>query len=489
MARVVIVKPGDQKRIYGQLGAFDLTAFEPPLWAALLGSLLRSVGHDVLVLDAEIEGWDAIQTAQAIRETNPLLAVISVSGSNPSASTMNMTGALELSHALRTVAPGVKTILHGLHPSALPARSLTESSADFLCQGEGFYTLPALVLALQSTPGDFRIPGLWTREGGRACGNPPSPVFSDLDALPMPAWDLLPMSHYRAHNWHCFGHIEERQPYGVIYTSLGCPFDCSFCCINTIFGKPGIRYRSPGKVIEEIDMLVNRYGIRNIKIMDELFALNEARVMEICDLLIERNYGLNIWAYARVNTVTPRMLAHMKKAGIVWVAYGFESASNRVLKDVGKRYEVEMASKVVEMTYEAGLHIVANFIFGLPEDDFDTMQQTLGMAMDMNAEWLNIYPATAYPGSRLYDQAVANQWQLPGSWSEYSPYAEGFLPLPTRHLTAGEVLAFRDYAFNAYYTNPRYLDRMRKLFGMETVGHIQQMTRHTITRRHGQFSG
>ena len=88
-----------------------------------------------------------------------------------------------------------------------------------------------------------------------------------LDEIPMPAWDLLPMEKYRAHNWHCFDHIEERQPYAVLYTSLGCPFDCSFCCINALFGKHMIRYRSLDKVIAELDFLVNTYGIKNIKII------------------------------------------------------------------------------------------------------------------------------------------------------------------------------------------------------------------------------
>lgn len=483
----LLIKPGSQKQLYGELNAFALTAIEPPLWASLLAAYLRGLGYAVDLRDAEVEQWSHEEAARQIKEIKPVLVVISVSGSNPSASTMNMTGAGSIAKHLRSIAPEIKIMFHGLHPSALPERTLREEAADYVCEGEGFFTLPKLLTALKAANGNYRISGLWYREDGKIRSNIKAPVFADLDALPMPAWDLLPMRKYRAHNWHCFGRINERQPYGVIFTNLGCPYNCTFCCINAIFGGPGIRYRSPERVIEEIDFLVHTYGIRNFKIMDELFALKESRVIEICDLLIQRRYDLNIWAYARVNTVTPHMLAKMKKAGINWVGYGFESGSERVLKDVDKRYDLGLASSVVKMTYDAGLYIGANFIFGLPEDDFDSMQDTLDMAINLNPEWLNIYTATAYPGSELYREALEKGWPLPETWEGYSPYSYDCLPLPTRYLPPNQVLAFRDYAFHAFFENPRYLDKINRLFGMDTVRHIQSMCQHRLKRKLVQF--
>ncbi|MCK4822455.1 cobalamin B12-binding domain-containing protein, partial [bacterium] len=139
---VLLVKPGSQKKIYGELSSFSLTAIEPPLWGALLSGYLRGLRYSVEILDAEVEQLSHEKTAQKIKEVDPLLAVISVSGSNPSASTMNMTGAGNIIQKLKKIAPEIKTIFHGLHPSALPERTLREEDADFVCQGEGFYTLP-----------------------------------------------------------------------------------------------------------------------------------------------------------------------------------------------------------------------------------------------------------------------------------------------------------------------------------------------------------
>jgi anaerobic magnesium-protoporphyrin IX monomethyl ester cyclase len=480
---VVLVKPGSQKQLYGRLSDFNLTAIEPPLWGALLAAALQDQGYSVVLFDAEVENWTYEQTAQKIGEAHPLLAAIVVSGTNPSASTMNMTGAGAILRHLRELAPDVKTLLAGLHPSALPERTLLEEDVDFVCQGEGFYTFPHLVEALRAKSEDYSIPGLWYKRNGKAFSNPCAPLVEDLDRLPMPAWDLLPINKYRAHNWHCFDDIRHRQPYAVIYTSLGCPFRCSFCCINALFGKPGIRYRNPERVIEEIDHLVKNYSVKNIKIIDEMFALNASHVNHLCDLIIERGYDLNMWAYARVNTVNEAMLKKMKQAGINWVAYGFESGSKKVLSGVTKGYNLDKVEEVVKMTYDQGLYICANFIFGLPEDDHDSMQETLDLAVEINAEWANMYGATAYPGSRLYEEALERGWSLPETWQGYSPYGYETLPLPTLYLSGPEVLRFRDHAFQAYFSRPEYLDRISHKFAPETAQHIREMTSHRLERK------
>ncbi len=479
----VLVRPGGGKALYGHLGAFDLTAVEPPLWAALHAACLRDKGYAVALMDSVVEGWDQQTTARRIKEIDPRLVLIMVSGSNPSASTMSMAGAGALARELASIAPGLPIAMWGLHPSALPRRTLDEEAVDFVCQGEGFVTLPAMMEAVRAGQGLERVPGLWYRRDQTILHNPLPPLLKDLDRLPAPAWDLLPMARYRAHNWHCFGHIDERQPYAVIYTSLGCPFHCEFCCINSIFGGAGIRYRSPDLVIEEIDLLVSRWGVRNIKIMDEMFALNEKHVSHLCDLIVQRGHRLNIWAYARVNTVNQRMLAKMKQAGINWLAYGFESGSPRVLGGVAKGYRPEAVDGVVRMTYDQGINICANFIFGLPDDDLATMRQTLDLALEINAEWANFYSAMAYPGSKLYQRALDNGWPLPPTWQAYSQYARDCLPLPTRHLSGTEVLAFRDRAFQEYFTHPRLLDKLTARFGQATAEHVRQMTKVALERQ------
>ena len=480
---IVLLKPGSQRQLYGKLSDMGLTGIEPPLWGALLAGFLREKRYSVALLDAEVEGWTYDETAAKIAEIDPLLAAVVVSGTNPSASTMNMVGAGEVLRRLRERSPGTRQLLWGLHPSALPERTLREEVADFVCQGEGFYSLPSLLDALKAGAKDFPIEGIWYLEGARVVSNPRPAVYDNLGRLPMPAWDLLPMDRYRAHNWHCFHDLGARRPYGVIYTSLGCPFRCSFCCINALFGKPAIRYRPPERVIEEIDVLVTRYGIRNIKIIDEMFVLKQSHVLALCDGIIERGYDLNMWAYARVNTVTPVMLERMRQAGIQWVCYGFESAERRVLRGAGKGYDPAAVDGAVRMTRQAGLYFVSNFVFGLPDDDMDSMRRTLDQALEINGEWANFYCAMAYPGSALYDQALQAGWALPPTWQAYSQYAYDSTPLPTKHLASRQVLQFRDDAFHAYFTNTAYLDRITRTFGQAAADHVRRMTSHRLRRK------
>lgn len=481
---VVLVKPGSQKRLYGELSAFELTAIEPPVWAALLAAVLRKAGFSATLLDAEVEGWDYQETAARAVGTNPLLVGVFVSGTNPSASTMNMTGAGEILRRVRELAPTQRTLLAGLHPSALPERTLREEDADFVCVGEGVYTLPKLLEALKTGSANWDIEGLWYRQGKRIVSNPRAPLVADLDSLPMAAWDLLPMERYRAHNWHCFDDIERRRPYAVIYTSLGCPFRCTFCCINAMFGKPGIRYRGAQSVAREVDHLVNQYGVRNIKILDEMFALNERHVAEICDLLADRGYDLNIWAYGRVNTVSRSMLRKMKKSGINWIAYGFESADPSALRNVSKGYNVDSVDSVVAMTRQEGLNICGNFMFGLPEDTYETMRATLDRAKDLNCEWVNFQSTMAYPGSRLYDMAIENGWSLPGAWEGFSQLGYHAFPLATRRVSGPEVLAFRDAAFAEYISNLRYLETLERKFGPTVKEHVRSMAKRKPARKY-----
>ncbi len=168
-----------------------------------------------------------------------------------------------------------------------------------------------------------------------------------------------------------------------------------------------------------------------------MFVLNARHVLGICDLLIERDYGLNIWAYARIDTVKDGMLDKLKRAGFNWLALGIEAADERVLISVDKKYRVSEIHDTVRRVKDAGINIIGNYIFGLPEDTRDTMQRTLDLALELNCEFANFYSAMAYPGSPLYEQALGLGWALPEKWSGYSQHAVDTLPLPTRHSAGG----------------------------------------------------
>jgi radical SAM superfamily enzyme YgiQ (UPF0313 family) len=491
---LVLVNPGDRRQIYQALGE-NLSAVEPPVWVGLMATFARRRGFSVEVIDSHAEELGAEATAQRVAEMAPRLVAVVVYGHQPSASTQNMTAAGAVCRAVKDLAPDLKVLLVGGHVAALPERTLREERCDFVCGGEGPHTLVDLLAALAHAHPDLsKVRGLWYWDGAAPRSTPPAPLVTNVDEeMPGLAWDLLPMTAYRAHNWHCFGHLE-RQPYAAIYTTLGCPYHCSFCCIQAPFksGEQVLGYKEavnsyrfwdPKATVAQIDTLVNTYGVRNIKFADEMFVLNMRHVHGICDLLIERNYGLNIWAYARVDTVRGEgTVEKLKRAGFNWLVLGIEAASERVRTDVDKAFPQQEIFATVERLRAGGINVLGNYIFGLPEDDVASMQETLDLAQSLNCEFANFYSAMAYPGSRLYEIAVQNGWPLPPAWSGYSQHAENTLPLPTKYLSGAEVLRFRDHAFQVYFSDGRYLAMVEQKFGRPTAEHVRAMASRRLTR-------
>jgi anaerobic magnesium-protoporphyrin IX monomethyl ester cyclase len=483
---VVLVNPGSLKAVYQDLGR-NLSAIEPPSLAGLFATYLRRKGMSVEIVDAPALNLDPAQAAKLVHENfSPALVVIVVYGFQPSASTQNMPAAGATARALKELDPGLRIMMTGTHPAALPERTMREEAVDFVCDREGPDTIQATVQAIKAGTTNFRgIPSLWYRVAGVVMSNPAGELMDDLDGeMPGVAWDLLPMDRYRAHNWHCFEHIEDRQPYASLHTSLGCPYKCTFCCINAPFGKPSYRLWSPDRVIEDIDVLVGKYGVKNIKFVDEMFVLNRNHVFGICDRIIERGYDLNIWAYARVDTVKDEFLDKLRRAGFRWLALGIESGSKHVRDGVEKgRFGATEIMKVVRKIQDAGINVIGNYIFGLPDDTHETMQETLDLALEANCEFANFYCAMAYPGSKLYELAVKNGWQLPETWIGYSQHAYESHPLRTDALTSAEVLAFRDKAFQRYFSSPSYLALVQRKFGDPVVSHLGDMAKVGLRRK------
>lgn len=304
-------------------------------------------------------------------------------------------------------------------------------------------------------------------------------------------------------NYEAIAAIEEVSAARPVYNFQCHPYDNYFadrilvhnCCIQAPFRqgehalgyketRNSYRYWSPDAVIAQIDTLVTKYGVRHLKFADEMFVLTPRHVEGICDKIIECGYDLNIWAYARVDTAKDRMLEKMAKAGFRWVAYGVEAAAERVRDDVQKGFDQDDIADTIARTQKVGIHVLGNYIFGLPEDDLSTMQQTLDLATELNSEHVNMYITMSYPGSALYEQAVRDGRPLPPSWEGYSQHGYETWPSPTKYVDGPTVLRFRDQAFTTYFTNPSYLAMIERTFGTAAVDHIRRMVAIPLKRRY-----
>ncbi len=480
MLDLVVIHPGAAHGIYGSDLANSLIAVEPPVWARIIAGYVRERGFTVAIIDAEARGLSPADAAALAVSYEPRLICIAVYGHQPSAATQQMYGA---GLTAKAIPPKYKTIMVGGHVAALPEQTLKEEAVDFTCNGEGLETIVGL---LAEEPLE-EIPGLVWHDEVLIRNNKPAKLVH-ADDMAGDVWDLLDMSLYRSHNWQRFGSLELRQPYASIYTSFGCPFKCEFCCIQAPFSPDinGNRYRtrSPEKVVAEIVMLYNKYGVKTFKIADEMYVLQKRHVLAICDGLIASGIAddISCWAYSRIDTVKEGMLPKLRAAGVRWLALGIEAAEEYVRDGAEKHFTNADIVRVVRDIEAHDIHVIANFIVGLADDTKETMQHTLDMALELNTAFMNVYACQAYPGSKMYTDSVRDGRVLPASNIGYSQHNKYSRPMDTKHVSGAEVLKFRDEFFLKYFTNTKYLEMVKEKFGEETLEHVKAMTTYKLER-------
>ena len=492
---LLVIAPSSA-RLYQNLQA-RFSAIEPNIWAGMLAASARTKGRSVELYDLEVCRPSPEAFASEISNFSARVILFVVTGQNPNASSAAMDGATYAA-SLIDPHPSHRIAFTGPHVNALPLETLERHAfIDIVFTNEGVYALDAL---LSNGHGNSlsNIPGIAWRDGEEIKLNSPSPIVPQerlhID-LPGIAYDLMPpLSSYRTSPWHANFVEEDRSPFASIYTSLGCIFKCDFCMINIINRTSNdenltsadyntFRYWNPDHVATQLDYLADN-GVVQLKIADEMWVLRPQHFLTLCDLMIERDYGFNIWAYARVNTIKERYLDKLKRAGVSWLAIGIESGNQVVRQEVskGKFQDVDIVD-IINLVRQYDINVGANYIFGLEGDTWDTMNDTLNLALDLNTENANFYCATALPGSPTYQALPVTDNRIAKEYSEYGFLSYDHVPNSTTTLRPNDILAFRDYAFHTYFESPRYLNLIERKFGMSSRKNIEQMTSIKLKRR------
>jgi anaerobic magnesium-protoporphyrin IX monomethyl ester cyclase len=503
---VLFINPGNSKAIYQDL-ANDYVAIETPTWSLLLAQSVRSVGYKTEIFDVNAERLSTTQAVQRIKKTKTRLLCFVVYGQNPNSGTVNMSGATDLAKAIKEEGITTQICFVGSHVSALPLEVLkNESCVDLVLCNEGVYALRNLLKTdIYDTEGLAKIKGIGYKKNGIPVLTSPEQVVPqermDID-LPGYAWDLLPYDRkpldlYRAHFWHAEYDHEKRTPFAAIYTSLGCTFRCDFCMINIVnrndnspIGIAGnyskMRFWSPDFIIKEFDKLVEM-GVKTLRISDEMFLLNKKYYVPLCEKIIDRGYGeiLSMWAYSRIDTVRdPKQLELIRKAGIKWLALGIESGEKTIRLEASKgKFEDVDIQDVVKKVHDANIEIIANYLFGLQGDTFESMQKTLDLSLELCTIAWNAYAVMALPGSKLYKDALDKGFELPEDYAGYAFLSYDTKPLPTEQLSPEEILQFRDAAFTKYHTHKPFLEKVHSKYGETAANNINDMTQIKLKRK------
>ena len=394
-----------------------------PIDLAYVAAVLESE-HDVCILDAAGEGWQNIEDIDATRyrvglKNEEIARRIKCWSPNVVGINVPFSGWSRMAYEIASLVKGIDkdiiTVLDGVHPSARPLNCLENPNVDYVIVGEAEETWMELANSIEKgvdTQTLRSIRGIGFKSGGDKIITEPRPLIKDLDSLPFPARHLLPMKVYFEAVRRNPLRGEISKPWTVLITSRGCPYHCVFCTAHLVRGRIW-RGRSPKNVIEELEFLVDKYGIKQVDIHDDNMTLDRDRVARICDLIVQR--GLDIeWFLpngVRADTLDEKLLRKMRRSGCKRIYVAPESGVQRVVNDVIKKnLDLRKVEEVVALCRKIGIKVSCFFVIGLIGETRQDIEQTIRFAYRLRRLGADkFYFSYAMPlyGTELYNQAVA----------------------------------------------------------------------------------
>ncbi|MFH1720970.1 MAG: radical SAM protein [Candidatus Altiarchaeota archaeon] len=435
----LIQASGTPKEEFGPVSRF--ATMTPPLGLLYLASQARLDGHVIEIHDASLS---KIKIKHQVD-------VVGISASTPT-----FYHAIEIAAQLKNEFD-VPILIGGPHISAFPS-DLNPSSFDYAILGESEITIRNLLKAIENGSGIKDVQGIAFKDDkGEIITTKKQPLIPNLDDLPIPAYDLIDLNEYKASPV-----ISKRIPLGSMITSRGCPYKCVYCD-RRIFGEK-FRAHSPKRVVEEIALLKEKHGAKEIRFWDDSFNIEKQRVMAICESLI--NEGLDIeWScLARANLVDKEMLAMMRKAGCWQISYGLESGTQKLLDSIKKGLTLKQGEDAVKWTKAEGIESRGFFMLGLPGETKDTLNDTVSFACKIHLDLAQFYTTIPFPGSELYQISQVSGELNVSDWKFFRPNFPKRQPFIPKGLSEEEILNHQRKAYRRFYLRPSYI--LKQVFRM-----------------------
>lgn len=362
------------------------TSLFPPIELMGLAAIVkRWKKQPVMLLDAVAEGLDTAQTIARLKEFGPDL-ILSLTGFEI------FNEDIAVLDAIKDEFPKCIVGCFGYYPTLFPKETLERSTMDFIILNEPDLVFSGLYDLVASGKPFVSLGGIAFRNGGAIRINPKAERIKDLDALPIPAHELL--------NLKLYSETMADKPFTVLHTTRGCPFACTYC-VHT-YGRQ-LFQRSAESVLDEIEFVVKELGVRSFRFFDDTFNVDKQRLKAICGGIIERGIKARWTCFSRVNTLDEESLALMKRAGCIRAFIGVESGSQRVLDFYKKGYDAKEIKRRVQMARRAGIETTGFFMVG-PYETEDDFRKSIGLAKDSAFDYILVTKLTPYPGTELFDR-------------------------------------------------------------------------------------
>jgi radical SAM superfamily enzyme YgiQ (UPF0313 family) len=392
MSDIVFINPPYEQIAPGNDHVKHVINRSPSLGLLLLAAQARKDGYSPQIIESDLENLSPQTVADMVLEINPKFVGITLF-------TVGVFNGAKIARLIKEKNSEIIVMVGGPHISSMGYETMKKfEEFDIAVVYEGELILKQLLFNLENSLSLAEVDGIVYRdEEGELKTTTPPPSIKELDSLPIPAWDLLP-NFPKAYLPAIFDY--PRAPVATYSASRGCPFKCEFCDTSTFGSK--IRYNSSQKVHEIMKHLSNEYGVKHLQFVDDLFVANNAKVLELCKLLIEDKIDMTWSCTARVDTVKPETLKQMKKAGCWEISFGLESGSDEMLKGMKKSITSEVSRRAVEWTDAAGIRVKGLFMLGYPGETKESVKTTKEFIKSLPLTTMNLSKFTPYPGSPIY---------------------------------------------------------------------------------------
>jgi len=383
MSKVLLIAP-NYEALYGRANIKKLRWGFIPYGLACIGGKLRSDEHNVKIIDTtcSISNWNEIE--QVIKKESPDYLGVSIT-------TPQAPGGLKICEITKRIKPDCITVIGGPHASALPEDMLLDKNVDIVVIGEGEITMSQIAKGISLTD----IKGIYYKKGDCIIKNQPQELIDDLDRLPFPLYEQLPIERY--------GTPYMGRSIGII-TGRGCPFSCSFCASKVIFGKR-CRLRGIASILEEIAWFKNRYGIKSFSFWDDTFTIHKDRIKKLCEQLIADNFNIRWSCVTRVDRLSLDLLKIMKISGCSVIHLGIESGDEFILQKTQKKITLEQVENAVKWARSLHMETYGYFILGLPYETRSSLNKTIEFAKKLKLDYAQFALLTPLPGTEIWELA------------------------------------------------------------------------------------
>ena len=344
-------------------------------------------------------------------------------------------------------------VLMGSHSTYFHKEILSENKfVDAVARGEFDLTIRDLSLTIKSQGRELEnVQGISYRSGDNILVNDNRLLIQDLDSLPFPARHIVKSVSYREA-------VFTGKRCATIVSSRGCPFQCIFCLWpRTMYGRK-FRKRSSGNVVDEVQHVVDEYGVDEIYFDDDCLTLDRNRLIKICKEIMRRDINVKWMCQARVDNINQETLEAMKKAGCHYIKYGVESGSQEMLDAMKKGITIEEVRKAFKLTRKVGIKTQAFFLLGLPWETPETIEKTIEFAKEIKPTSAQFAVAVPHPGTELYDLCLEKGWLKYESWEDFDCRKS---LIETENFSSGDVEKYRNKAYREFYLRPSYILRTK----------------------------